>query len=77
MRTFGVIVLDYHPDNGVFNSKLLQQHLQAGEQTITLSDVGGQFQDGVAERNIGTIIRMARTMLLHALTRLEKGSLTY
>ena len=57
--------------------KLLQQHLQAGEQTITLSDVGGQFQDGVAERNIGTIIRMARTMLLHALTRLEKGSLTY
>lgn len=69
MRTYGYIVLDYHSDNGVFNSRLLQQHLQNGEQTLTLSGVGAQFQDGVAERNIGTIIGMARTMLLHAMLR--------
>ena len=76
MRSYGIIIMDYHSDNGVFNSRLLQQHLQNGEQKLTLSGVGAQFQDGLAERHIGIIISMARTMLLHAITRWDKITLS-
>ena len=77
MRSFGYIVMDYHADNGVFNSHDLQRHLQNGDQTLTLSGVGAKFQNGYAERNIGVIIAMARTMLLHAMSRWSLVSLSY
>lgn len=62
IRSFGIVFPDYHFDNGVFNSQALSTHLHNGNQVLTLSGVGAEFQDGGAERNIGTIVSMVRTI---------------
>jgi hypothetical protein len=65
-RTFGVSVDSYHGDNGIFVSREFRLDLDEHEQTISLSGVGAHHQNGVAERQICTIVECARTMLHHS-----------
>jgi transposase InsO family protein len=55
----------YHSDNGVFASQEFKDHCSSQQQRITFSGVGAHHQNGVAERGIGTVSRMARSNLLH------------
>ena len=65
----GVKVKNYHTDNGVFTAREFMTHVHESDQRITFSGVGAHHQNGVAERNIGTVSRKARTQLLHAQLR--------
>ena len=65
----GIIIQNYHTDNGVFSSKELLQELVSKGQKIRLAGSGAAHQNGIAERATLTIVNMARTMLLHAALR--------
>ena len=73
MASMGVTVLSYHTDNGVFTASQFQDELAKMNQDMTLSGVGAHHQNAVAERAIGTVTSMARTMLLHSKMRWPKG----
>jgi hypothetical protein len=62
----GVKIKAYHSDNGVFSSKEFKSHCTSLGQDLTFSGVGAKFQNGVAERGIGTVCNMARANMLHA-----------
>jgi hypothetical protein len=63
-ESVGVSIKSYHSDNGVFCAKAFKDHCQSLKQSITFSGVGAHHQNGVAERCIGTISRMARANLI-------------
>ena len=65
----GVKIKHYHTDNGVFTSQDFVAEVHQSDQRLTYSGVGAHHQNGVAERAIGTVIRRARTQLLHAQLR--------
>ena len=69
MSSMGVTVLNYHTDNGVFTATQFQDELATMQQGLTLSGVGAHHQNAVAERAIGTVTSIARTMMLHAKMR--------
>lgn len=71
--TVGVILQQFHTDNGVFTSKEFMADLMNSEQSVRFSGVGAAHQNGSAERNIQTIVNMARTMMLHAALRSPSG----
>jgi len=73
MASMGITVLNYHSDNGVFTASAFQDELANMKQDLTLSGVGAHHQNSVAERMIGVIGSMSRTMLLHAKMRWPKG----
>ena len=62
---YGVEIKHYHSDNGIFKSADFEQALEDDVQFISKSGVGAHHQNGVAERAIGTVHAMARSMLLH------------
>lgn len=62
----GITVLHYHTDNGVFTSSEYQDELTKMAQGLTLSGVGAHHQNAVVEQAIGTMVSMARTMMIHA-----------
>ena len=66
-RDFGVVVQTYLSDNGsAFSSSEYQAHLEQFSQINKFAGVGAHHHNGVAERNIQTIMSVARTMMLHA-----------
>ena len=69
----GVTVINYHSDNGVFTAAQFQDELASSEQGLTLSGVGAHHQNAVAEREIGVVFNLARTMMLHAKLRWPKA----
>ena len=69
MLSQGVTVVSYLGDNGSFSAAAFVKELNDRYQEIDFSGVGAPHQNGVAERNIGTIMSMARTMMLHAAVR--------
>ena len=73
MMSMGVTVLRYHTDNGVFTAAEFQDSLAESQQTITFSGVGAHHQNSTAERAIGTVTGMCRTMMLHAKMRWPKA----
>ena len=73
MASMGVTVLKFHTDNGVFTSAEFQDELARNNQGLTLSGVGAHHQNAVAERSIGTVTSLARTMMLHAKLRWPKA----
>ncbi len=64
----GVKINKFRADNGVFATNKWRQSLIAGNQVITYCRVNAHWQNGIAERNIRTIVERARTMLLHAIS---------
>jgi len=73
MLSMGVVVLNYHADNGVFTAQEFQDELTTLNQNLTLSGVGAHHQNAMAERMIGVTVSMARTMMLHAKMRWPKS----
>jgi hypothetical protein len=65
----GVIVQNYHTNNGVFTAKEFLNELVTKGQKVRFAGSGAAHQNGIAERSILTITNMARTMLLHAALR--------
>ena len=64
-KEMNISIKSYHADNGIFASQEFKNHCKSQKQTATFSGVGAHHQNGVAERGIGTITRMARANLLH------------
>ena len=69
MNLMGITILNYHSDNGVFTAQEFQDEIIRMEQNLTLSGVGAHHQNAEAERAIGTLATMTRTMMLHARLR--------
>ena len=66
-RDHGVINQKYLSDKGsAFTSKEFTEHLKELRQIIRFAGVGSHHQNGHVERHIGTIMSVARTMMLHA-----------
>eukprot|EP00956_Cyclotella_meneghiniana_P023352 scaffold45380_cov85-Cyclotella_meneghiniana.AAC.1 len=63
----GFRVKAYHSDNGIFVSSEFQEHCNGLGQKLSYSGVGAHLQNGVAERSIGTVCRLAHANLIHLL----------
>ena len=69
-RDSGVIIQAYTSDNGsAFSSTDFNKELSTFKQIIRFAGIGAHHHNGVAERNIQSIMCMARTMMLHAAIR--------
>ena len=64
--TYGVAIKKYHADNGVFVSEAFRNDIITCGQQLELSGVGGQHQNGRAERSIRTVFSLARALLIHS-----------
>ena len=65
----GVIIKQYHCDNGRFADNAFIGHCEENRQHITYCGVNAHFQNGIAERVIQDIQEQARKQLLHAKSR--------
>jgi hypothetical protein len=66
-RDLGVIVQSFLTDNGsAFASKEFASQLAKFEQVIRFAGTGAHHHNAIAERNIQTIMAIARTMMLHS-----------
>jgi hypothetical protein len=63
----GVVVKEYLSDNGkAFRNAEFTAHLEQFHQTMKHAAVGAHHHNGIAERNIGYVLSIARAMLHHA-----------
>jgi hypothetical protein len=76
MLSLGVTVVAYQTDNGFFAADAFVQELHSYFQTAGYSGAGAPHQNGVAERNIVTIMSMARALMLHAAVRTSPKALS-
>ena len=67
--SFGVVITNYHADNGRFAERLFLEHAALQGQTVSLCGVSAHFQNGIAEKRIRDLTERARTSLLHAMNR--------
>ena len=58
--------MHYHADNGIFNAEKWRESCRQQRQGLTFAGVNAHHQNGVAERNISTIIECERTLILHS-----------
>ncbi len=66
---FGVNIRNIRADNGVYAAKIIQDSCLKKQQNLTFCAVGAHWQNGIAERFIGSIVQRARTILLHAMAK--------
>jgi hypothetical protein len=50
--SFGVVVSNYHADNGRFAERLFLDHASLNNQSVSLCRVNAHFQNGIAEKRI-------------------------
>ena len=62
----GVRIKHYHADNGIFAAASWRDDCILKSQELTFSAANSHHQNGVAERYIQSITRLARAMLLHS-----------
>jgi hypothetical protein len=62
----GVKIQRYHADNGHFVGTDFRKALRDCNQPLDLSGVGAHFQNGAAERAIGTVTEKAPAMMQHS-----------
>jgi hypothetical protein len=68
-RDHGIIPIEYLTDNGsAFTSSGFADKLRTFEQIVNFAGTGAHHQNALAERTIGTIMSISRTMLMHAST---------
>jgi hypothetical protein len=63
-----VTIKKFRADNGIFNSAAWKSTCDTLQQTTLYCSVNAHHQNGIAERQIRTIIDRSQTMLLHAMT---------
>jgi hypothetical protein len=66
---FGINIKNICAGNGVYTAKVIQESCLKKQQHLTFCAVGTHWQNGIAERFIGSIIQRARTILLHAMAK--------
>jgi len=66
---YGVSISHIRADNGAYTAKILDHDCRKKLQTLSFCAVGAHWQNGVAERFIGTLVTRARTILLHAMAK--------
>jgi hypothetical protein len=66
---FGVRIKNIRAGNGVYTAKLFQNSCKQLQQNLTFCAVGAHWQNGIAERFIGSIVQRSRTLLLHAMSK--------
>jgi hypothetical protein len=62
-----VTIKKFRADNGIFNSAAWKQTCDVLQQHTDFCGVNAHHQNGIAERQIRTIVDRSRTMLLHAI----------
>jgi hypothetical protein len=67
--SFGIVIHNYHADNGRFAERLFLDHAESQGQAVSLCGVNAHFQNGIAEKRIRDLTERARTSLLHAMNR--------
>ena len=65
----GFTIKSYHSDNGIFASSDFKSDCDQLQQSYSFSGVGAHHQNGIAERNIKTVVQWARASMLHAALR--------
>ena len=65
----GVPVDRYFMDNGIYTSKQFTRDLHGNGQVIRHSGVGGRHHNGVSDNAIKNVVRISRTMIIHAALR--------
>jgi hypothetical protein len=65
--SFGVVIQNYHADNGRFAEHLFLNHAALKGQRVSLCGVNAHFQNGIAEKRIRDLTKQARTSLLHGM----------
>ena len=68
-RSHGVVIQNYHADNGRFADNAFINDAASQGQTITYCGVNAHWQNGIAEKAIRDLRENARTALLHAIQR--------
>jgi len=64
--SFGVVIQRYISDNGsALTSSEFATHLEQFHQVSTFASAGAHHHNGIAERNIGTVLSITRAMLHH------------
>jgi hypothetical protein len=66
---YNVNIKNIRADNGVYAAQLFREACIQKQQNLTFCAVGAHWQNGIAERFIGTITQRARTILLHAMAK--------
>jgi hypothetical protein len=66
---FNIWIKNIRADNGVYSAQLFRDACTKNQQNLTFCAVGAHWQNGIAERFIGTITQRARTILLHAMAK--------
>jgi hypothetical protein len=69
MNTVAVSIRHYHSDNGIFADNGFREACKGARHHLTFCRVNAHFQNGVAERRIGSLTTTARTMLVHTKRR--------
>ena len=64
-KQFDVKIRSFRADNNPFQDAYLLQDIALQDQKITYSGASAQHQNGIAERNIGTVVNLARTCMMH------------
>jgi hypothetical protein len=66
---FGVNIKSIRADNGIYTAKVIQDSCKQKQQHLSFCAVGAYWQNGIAERFIGSIVQRSRTILLHAMAK--------
>jgi hypothetical protein len=64
----GFRIKAYHLDSRIFATADLQEHCMRQQQKFSFSGVGAKHQNGIAERNIKTVVQWAHANMLHLAT---------
>jgi hypothetical protein len=64
---YNVHISSIRADNGVYTAKVFIESCTKKQQNLTFCGIGAHWQNGIAERFIGTITEKARTFLLCAM----------